>query len=55
MYVNVTDKLSASEVKAIQSNADKRILDEEKTKLTGIKDGAQVNVIEKNKKLMGLI
>ena len=51
VYVNVTDKLSASEVKALyESNADTNAYtDTEKTKLTGIKDGAQVNVIEKIK------
>ena len=42
VYVNVTDKLSASEVKALyESNADTNAYtDEEKTKLTGIELGA---------------
>ena len=48
MYVNVTDKLSASEVKALyESNADTNAYtDEEKTKLTGIEALAEVNIVE---------
>ena len=48
VYVNVTDKLSASEVKALyESNADTNAYtDEEKTKLTGIKALAEVNIVE---------
>ena len=48
VYVNVTDKLSASEVKALyESNADTNAYtDEEKTKLTGIEALAEVNIVE---------
>ena len=48
MYVNVTDKLSASEVKALyESNADTNAYtDEEKTRLAGIEALAEVNIVE---------
>ena len=48
MYVNVTDKLSASEVKVLyESNANTNAYtDAEKTKLTGIEALAEVNIVE---------
>lgn len=48
VYVNVTDKLSASEVKALyESNANTNAYtDDEKSKLSGIEPNAEVNILE---------
>jgi len=48
VYVNVTDKLSASEVKALyESNANTNAYtDDEKSKLAGIEPNAEVNILE---------